>query len=405
MVHRILFRSLLVAAVMGLTACATSKTTSPSPVSDNIDWKHNVLAYKESLPPKHPDRIEHLLALPAHISEDIVHRFGHLPDNKAIEALASWLIDTSGKGLRYDISADLSPEDSFNQRTGNCLSFTILLVTLADVLNIDVKYNEVDVPEAWGSDGVNESVLYEHVNAVQISPLRKRIFDLAIGDYRYGYPQRLIEENVAVAKLFSNRSVSNLNRGDMESAFHNGKLAAAYAPSNSSIWGNLGVVYKRMGDDKKAEKAFLHSMQLDGFNIVSASNLERLYRSQNRHSRANKYSKLAQRARRNNPYYHFRKAESLFANNQVDSANKTLSVALRLHANDPRFFELQSKIDLRQKNVLAALQSLGQAYKVAQRLKEKNRYAAKFLKLERKGSYIPTRSERRNGQVLGTGRG
>lgn len=405
MVHKVLLRSLYVAAVLGLTACATSNHRSPMSGPSQQNWMQEVLSYKESLPSHHPDRVENLLSIPAHISEEIVLRFGHLPDNKAVEALASWLIKSDGNGLKYDINADLSPAVSFDLRTGNCLSFTILLVTLADVLNVAVEYNEVDVPEAWGSDGVNESVLYEHVNAIQISPLRKRIFDLAIGDYRYGYPQRLITENVAVAKLFSNRSISDLNTGDIESALHNGKVAASNAPSNSSIWGNLGVVYKRMGNLKRAEEIFMHSMSLDGFNIVSASNLERLYRAQGRHSRANRFSKLAQRARRNNPYFHFRRAESLLSGNQTELARKSLTTALRLHSNDPRFFELQSKIDLRQKNVLAALQSLGQAYKVAQRKKEKGRYAAKFLKLEQKGFYQPSQSQQKSGQPLGTGRG
>ncbi len=371
---------------LSLLGCASTSTrTDPSFLTQS--WVKETLDYRAELPRDHPHLLENLTQIPTHVSDEVWDRFGHLPRNRAIDKMARWLIDEDGHALRYDLSADLAPADVYEDRLGNCLSFTILLVNLAKELGILVEYNEVDMPATWGSIGSVESVLFEHVNAIQVLSLRKRVFDLAIGDYRHGYPQKTISESSAIAKLLSNRSVNALSRGELNKALHFSKLAVSYDSQSSTIWSNYAVSLNRNGLAKQAESAFLYSLDLDPFNTVSASNLERFYNTRGDRRRASQYKKMAWRARKNNPYYHFQVAKDLLEENRLKRARQAINMAINLHGSDPKFYELASTIDLQAENYLGALHALGKAYKLSKLQQEKQRYAAKFLKLEQKGQH------------------
>lgn len=371
---------------LSLLGCASTHTrTDPSFLTQT--WVKETLDYRSELPKDHPHLLENLTQIPTNISEEVWDRFGHLPRNRAIDKMARWLIDEDGHALQYDLSADLAPADVFKDRLGNCLSFTILLVNLAQELGIKIEYNEVDMPATWGSIGTVESVLFEHVNAIQVLPLRKRVYDLAIGDYRHGYPQKTISEPSAIAKLLSNRSVNALSKGELNKALHFSKLAVSYDSQSSTIWSNYAVSLNRNGLAKQAESAFLYSLDLDPFNTVSASNLERFYNARGDRRRANQFKKMAWMARKNNPYYHFQTAKDLLKANRLKRARQAINLAINLHGSDPKFYELASTIDLRAEKYLSALHALGRAYKLSKLQQEKQRYAAKFLKLEQKGQH------------------
>lgn len=379
------FTFILVLSV-SLLGCASSPTRTDSTFLSQ-SWVKETLEYRSELPEDHPHLLENLTQIPTHVSDEVWDRFGHLPRNRAIEKMARWLIDEDGHALKYDLSADLAPADVYQDRLGNCLSFTILLVNLAQELGIQVEYNEVDMPATWGSIGAVESVLFEHVNAIQVLPLRKRVFDLAIGEYRHGYPQKTISESSAIAKLLSNRSVNALSKGELNKALHFSKLAVSYDAQSSTIWSNYAVSLNRNGFAELSEAAFLYSLDLDPFNTVSASNLERFYSARGDRRRANKFKKMAWRARKNNPYYHFQVAKELLEENRLKRARQAINLAINLHGTDPKFYELASTIDLQAENYLSALHALGKAYKLSKLQQEKQRYAAKFLKLEQKGQH------------------
>lgn len=368
-----------------LSACATTRPELTGADSRTSElWLSSVLGYEQTLNPNHPDRIENMFAVSDEIRDRVRIQFSKGTNSQGTQrqgtkhqrarALANWLINEDGHDMAYDLEANFVPDQAFYERRGNCLSFTILLVTLANNLGIELKYNDVDLPSMWDLDEQAGYVFYRHVNAIFKTPHYTQVFDLAMQDYDAGFPQRTISQRAAGALLHSNLGVEALKAKDFEEAFHHLRLAASIDPSNSDLWINLGAAYKRNKQLGAAENAFKMAISLDDKNSLAASNLERLYRDQSRVRLAERYQRLAARARLDNPYVQYRNANTHFQNNELRLAKKSIKRAIKLHDLDPRFFELSSRINQRLRNYKPALLDLEKAFKLAKDVDERSRY-------------------------------
>ena len=379
--------------ILGLSACANKTGTS---FSANAELAP-VLNYYQQLPSDHPDRIETLLALPESIKSTVKDKFVGYNYNTRGTQLAKWLMAPEGHNLNYDINANLTPAEVFEQQRGNCLSFTLLLMQLSKELDINVRINQVDLPDMWGQNDSQKLVFYRHVNAIQKTASLTNIFDLAMQDYRSGYPQRLLTEQQGAALLLSNIGIQFLHENAITKALHYLKLAASLYPNNADMWVNLGVVYKNNDQLQMAEHAFLFAFELNDSNSLAASNLERLYRSIAQPKKANFYAKLAKRARLKNPYIRFANAQSAFLEKRYRYASKEIKKAIWLHAKDPQFFELSSRIKQTQKNYVAALKDLDKAHKLSISDSERNRYVNKVeMVIERAKQHALAQTELNN---------
>lgn len=336
-----------------------------------------VLGYEQSLPSDHKDSIENLYTIPPQVSALVKRKFGKMLERNAVRELAMWLVDTEGKGMKYDIEANFTPINTFKNNRGNCLSFTLLLIQLADELDIALNINEVDLPNTWGQNEEKDLIFYRHVNAIYKTNWQIQVFDLAMEEYGRGYPQRFISKREGAALLYSNIGIQFLQNQDYAQALHYLKLAVSISPDNSDVWINLGVALSRSKRLKQAEQAYLYAVALNDRDSIAASNLERLYRAQDRHSLANKYKKIAHKARQQNPYVHFQNASDAFAKSEFRRAKKSIKRAIRLYDNDPQFFELRSKLKQVEKKYVAALRDLEKAHNLSLETKERARYATK----------------------------
>jgi Flp pilus assembly protein TadD len=363
-----------------LTAC----TTLDKPVAASGQepaWVIQTLGYKSKLEAQHPDSIESTLEISAEMRSLVRDKFGGYSRSVAAIKLAEWLIDEDGHNMQYNIDANYSPIQAFKYKQGNCLSFTLLLSAMAAELDVNIEYNEVDLPDVWEFDEASGMVLYRHINGVRQAGGNRQIFDLAIENYDFGYPQRIVSREHALAKLYSNRALQYLAQEKMASALHYMKLAISLAPDSSDLWINLGVHYKREQQYDRAETAFLRAHTLDQKNALAASNLERLYEFQGRTKEARRYEKLAVRARLYNPYFHFGLAKTHYTEEHFRRAKKSIRRAIKLHDNDARFYELSSRIAQRQKHFVAALRDLAKASTVSRDANERGRYASKFRRV------------------------
>jgi tetratricopeptide (TPR) repeat protein len=389
----------LLSSILSLAGCANNTKTNAR-LTENADLE-SVLSYYQQLPSDHPDRIETLLAIPEEAKSIVQRKFGRY--NKSIKGtlLAQWLMNPEGHRMVYDINANLPPADVFNQRRGNCLSFTLLLLQLSKELNIDLHVNQVDLPDMWGQSDNQDLVFYRHVNAIQRTKNLTHIYDLAMQNYRQGFPQRLLNETQAVALLFSNNGIQLMQQGKFKKAFHYLKLAASLFPDNSDMWVNLGAAYKSTHQPRMAELSYLLAFDLKSSNSLAASNLDRLYRSIGEPSKAKSYAKLAQRARLKNPYVRFESAQTAFTQKRYKEASKEIKSAIKLHAEDPQFFELSSRVKKVQKKYIAALKDLDKAHQLASKDSERDRYAYKAkMVVERVKAQILANTERNDQRGL-----
>ncbi len=393
-----LFLSLLI-----ISGCTTTQPASSK--SDENSWATRILNYESSLPANHPHRPEHLLQVDDEILALVRSKFSNKVlsggKHRRAKALTKWLLDENGRNMVYDLDANFSPNRAFSERRGNCLSFTILLVTLANEIDIKLKYNDVDLPGTWDLDERAGLVFYRHINAIFKSNSKKQIFDLAIEDYDAGYPQRIISARSAAALLHSNLGVDALKEKDMDTAFHHFKLAVSINPDNADLWVNLGATYKRNQQLVLAEKAFKYALAQNDDNNLAASNLERLYRDQGRHTLADRFKRLAARARLNNPYVQFRNAQRHYKEKEFKLALRSVKRAIKLHDQDPQFFELSSRVNQHFKRYKRALLDLEKAFNLAKNADERGRYFNKVKMVVQRAEQEALRIKKRTDRLDG----
>lgn len=364
---------LLLGASIILGGCAT---TAPSELTTHSSLEP-VLDYYNQLPSDHPDRLEAFFYIPKSTKDLVKREFsGRFRDIRGT-LLAEWLMSPDDHNMIYDIDANLRPHEVFEQRRGNCLSFTLLMMQLTKELDLTLRVNQVDLPDMWGQSENQDLVFYRHVNAVQKTNRFTHVYDLALQDYRTGYPQRLLTEQQGAALLFSNKGLQFLQKSNTNKAFHYLKLAVSLYPDSADMWINLGSAYKKSEQWSLAENSYLKAFALDDSNSLAASNLDRLYRLTGRAEKAEKFTKLANVARLKNPYLRFAKAQAAFTEKRYRTASKEVKRAIQLHDKDPQFFELSSRIKQSQKKYIAALKDLEKARKLSSNADEVVRYTNK----------------------------
>ena len=133
-------------------------------------------------------------------------------------------------------------------------------------------------------------------------------------------------------------------------------------PKRSGFWVNLGVIYKKNGDQLNAERSFLHAINLNSADSLAASNLEKLYTQQCQLDKAAYFKKKTHYARQKNPYVHYNQANNYLKLKRYNLARKSISKAKRLHDQDPRFFVLSSMIEQLNNDYVAAIKDIHTAY-------------------------------------------
>ena len=369
-------------ACLVLNACASTQrgTTQQKELSS---WIDQALEYENTLDYSHPHRQEQIFSVSNEMRDTLNSEFSEYSKVRAIRELATWLLAADGHAMSYDVNANFSPIDAYREKRGNCLTFTLLVTSMAKELGIDMQFNEVDLPDVWDMDESNGMVLYRHINAVFRTRQRELVFDLAMEEYDSRFPQRTITARQALALLHNNFAIDALRLGDLETATHHMKLAVGANRNNSDIWGNIGVLFSRNGDMKMAEQALLHAMRVDEKNSAAASNLERLYRERGDEKRASHYYRLASRARFNNPYYQYNQAKYAFDEKNFRVAKKAIKRAKRLHDKDSRFFILSGAIEKELGRYNSALKEIEVAHNLSNDVEERGRFEAKALLVAR----------------------
>ena len=86
-----------------------------------------------------------------------------LPPMERLQSLVSAVFRDSELSFTY-APETRSAIETFTNRNGNCLSFTLLFISMARYLNLDAKFREVEIAPIWTKTGdfVN---LSQHLNA------------------------------------------------------------------------------------------------------------------------------------------------------------------------------------------------------------------------------------------------
>lgn len=315
------------------------------------------------------------------------------PFNDKVHDLMNVIFSKEQIGLSYLNSASLTASQTYLNQEANCLSLTILAYSLAQDANISVKFQSVNVPEYWiNTQGYN--LMAGHVNVA----LSERIIegfndsnirtDKVIIDFdpeirKKPFPTQKINKKQIVALFYTNKAAQAMIDEEYNLAYAYLKQATFLAPNYSPAWGNLGVLYKFIGEYDLAIQSYEHAITLKPNNYTAINNLTFVFDKTGRIEEANTIRQKLHTLRKKNPYYHAFLAETAYDNQNFKQAEVSYKKAIELDSGQHEFHFGLAKSFSAQQQITLASKALKVAMKVSPFADVDRQYLAKLNFLNR----------------------
>jgi len=230
--------------------------------------------------------------------------------------------------LSYRSTANLTAIDAYNSKKANCMSLTIMAYALAKEAKLNIKFQEVKIPEYWVRNG-QYNMLTGHVNLVITEPkdtstmisFGNDIIEIDFDPFvvKKSFPKKIVNKSTVLAMFYNNKGAQALVKHNFDLAYAYFKQATLVEPSFSSGWGNLGILYKMSGNLALAENVYRYAINIDQENLTTLTNLTLLLKEQGALNEVKLIEHQLHKKRVNNPYYHALLADEAFfkGNNQL----------------------------------------------------------------------------------------
>ena len=286
------------------------------------------------------------------------------------------LIGVINQNIQFNINDDTygtkTAIETYETRTGNCLSYSNLLVSMARHEGFKTTFQEIPSPPTWIRDremilftrhiGASIDIytpgIYYELNITSDSGNRKIVFEmnnklqylfaplLPTSFLRYtldSIPTTPISDSRAFAQYYNNIGSKHLSEGDTIDAFRYIVKAIRVDPDLSFVWSNLGVIYRWNNQPEAAEQAFLKALHVNRERDKLASmsimnNLANLYKMQGRTEEAGLYEEKVQSYRNKNPYYHYSLGAIAFDEGRYEESVEHFKDAIKKGSNDSQFY-------------------------------------------------------------------
>ena len=248
-------------------------------------------------------------------------------------------------GYRPDLTRTAAA--AFSARSGNCLSYTSMFISLARLAGLDARFQEVGVPSRFDAD-LGVLLRNMHVSALVVNGAAR---SATLGDVTVDfnaidtqdYPKRAVSDAYALALYYNNLSVERWRNDAPRLAFAYLRKAIETDAANPNLWVNLGVFYSKHGIYDHAVSAHGRALRLDRRNPSAMAGLAVAYEGLGEVELSLRYARRVQQSRERNPYYHFALAQSAFAASRYAQSVDAIDRALALKADDHRFHALKSR--------------------------------------------------------------
>lgn len=231
--------------------------------------------------------------------------------------------------FNYVADGNHSALDTLLSQSGNCIAFSAMVVMLSREAGLEARFQVVDRSTAWSQRDQDTIQYVRHINvAVPIS--RRNVINVDIANpIRSAFVEtRPISDAEATAEFLNNLGAEAMLAGDLDTAHRYFYAALLEYPDAASAWSNLGLLYRRMGEDYWAEQAFLYGANAPHDFITAQSNLERMYRENGRIAEAQSLQSRIEVFRNRNPLTHQARANDAIASGDFEQAIAALNDAL-----------------------------------------------------------------------------
>jgi Flp pilus assembly protein TadD len=250
--------------------------------------------------------------------------------------LAYLAVDPYVIHFKYDPALTLPPAETFRQRRGNCLSFSLMLVAMAKYAGIPARFQEVVLEPEYNS--INDTFINSrHINVVLGRGKENYVIDVSGQVYDDSVQTRTVSQGEAAAQYYNNLGVEALLDSDLPTAWVRFRQALQTNSSLAYIWSNLGVVYNRNRQIADAEAAYRTAMSINRGDSIAANNLYVIYQREGRVADAAKLENRVERHRKRNPYYLALLASEALQSAQYQDAIELLQRSIRIQGEEYRF--------------------------------------------------------------------
>lgn len=243
------------------------------------------------------------------------------------EWLAKYIGAQEG-GFEYrDHFTRIAGETAFS-RQGNCMSLVVLSAALADLFNVPVEFQDIDVEPVWDRRGgfylVNGHVnLYlspvHETNAISFSE-RRILIDFLPERLVRSYRKTTVDKQRLSAMFYNNVAAEALVEADLDLAYALVKKAILIDSSFVPSLNTLAVIYRHKGEDDKAELAYRSALKRSPEDISTLFNLALILGEQDRLDEWAEIHKVLELARINNPFYYYDMAQQAYFDKQYQQA-------------------------------------------------------------------------------------
>lgn len=237
----------------------------------------------------------------------------------------------------YDPELTLPPVETFNQKQGNCLSYSAMFMLMARHLGLKAWYQEVQIPQNWNNE--NDTLLVSmHVNVVVEGDFGSHwVVDVSGRNTGRSQLHRRISDEVVLAQYYNNLGADALTRNELAEAYAYIRKAIETEPNLHYLWSNLGVVYIRNEQIDAATEAYLTALNIDPGSTMAANNLYLIYEKTGNVLAAADLQKRVDRNRRKNPYYLSHLSAVALEEGRLDDSRKLAERAVELNQSEYRF--------------------------------------------------------------------
>lgn len=282
-----------------------------------------------------PDSVTNPLAHTPEIAEATRRAIaGVVTDLEKLKRIQDYLFDPEN-AFTYDFVGTLTASQAFEDRKGNCVAFTNLFIAMSRAAGIPVQAALVAPRRGVEETDGDLSLVKNHIVAVYRHSAGSTVFDFY--NSRTGAPIaiRPIDDLWTAALYVNNLGVNALRDDDLDLALVRFNIALRLASTYAPVYGNIGVVRRRMGDTFGAFDYYLLALLIEPGSSATRKNLHQVLEEYAEHAAAAVGETEAGEASLESRIFMARAATKLVAN----EVRKAKSLYRRANARSPEWVE------------------------------------------------------------------
>lgn len=285
--------------------------------------------------------------------------------DRRLDLLVELMFSPEGLDLAYSLAPTRTAAETFTAARGNCLSFTMLFLAMAEAVGIEAHPQELRRAPDVRREG---NALFEagHVNLLVRTERRRAIVDFApeLIDHRGGRnlgAARTISRTELKAHYYSNRAAEILAAGDAATARTWNDQALALAPELVGALNNRGVIESRLGNLDLAEAHYQSVLAIDSNNVNALFNLLYLYQRSSRDMEAGQVRERLESLNPRDPYFQWALGRQFEDDGDFRQAMRLFGRATRMQPSEPMFHAALARAAAALGHEERAERALGQA--------------------------------------------